>query len=145
VPPELELLELELELLELELELLELEDELELLLDEELEELLLEELELLEELDDELELLLELSLPGPVQLGRLKLPSWLPWMPNVALWPLDRLPFQLQQLLTVTVEVLPPEITTFQPPVTLAGSSKFNWISQPLIEPGPLLVTVTSS
>lgn len=138
---ELELLEDELELLDEELlldeleELLELLDELELLLDE-----LLLELELL--LDEELDVLP----PGTmtVQLGASKLPSWFPWIPNVVLWPPARLPFQLQQLLTVTVEVLPPDITTFQPPVTLAGSLKPSSIVQPLIWLLPSLLTVTS-
>jgi hypothetical protein len=66
-------------------------------------------------------------------------------MPNVVLWPCARLPFQPQQLLMVTVEVEPPDISTFQPPVTLAGSVKANSTVQPLMEPGPSLVTDTSS
>jgi hypothetical protein len=69
VPPELELL-LE-ELLELE----------------ELEELLLEELEELLELEELEELLLEELEVGvsPVQVGAIKLPSWLPWTPKAPL------------------------------------------------------------
>jgi hypothetical protein len=55
------------------------------------------------------------------------------------------LPFQLQQLLNDGVDVLPPESVTFQLPVTLVGSPKSSTMVQPLIEPGPLLVTVTSS
>jgi hypothetical protein len=85
LPPDEELellLEDELELEEELLELLLLDDE-ELL---ELEELLLDD-ELLELLDDELllelELLDESSLP--LQVGKLKLPSCVPWKPNVAL------------------------------------------------------------
>jgi hypothetical protein len=82
-----------------ELELL-LEEELdeEELLDEELEELLLDDaLELLElaELDeDEL-----LEVASPVQLGAIKLPSWLPWIPKAltAVWP-GAGSCQLQQL-----------------------------------------------
>jgi hypothetical protein len=142
---ELELEELELELLledELldELELLELE---ELLLDDELE-LLLELEELLEDelLEDELELL---ELPLPLQLGRTKLPLFVPWKPNVVLWPWARLPFQPQQLLNDGVAVLPPATVTFQLPVTLAGWLNPSVTVQPLMEPGPSLVTVTSS
>jgi hypothetical protein len=79
-PPPDELLEL---LLEDELEEL-LEDELELLL--EFEELLDEELLELEELlEDELELDDELELLSPLQVGRLKLPSCVPWIPKVVL------------------------------------------------------------
>lgn len=71
------------ELLEDELEEL-LEDELELLL--EFEELLDEELLELEELlEDELELDDELELLSPLQVGRLKLPSCVPWIPKVVL------------------------------------------------------------
>jgi hypothetical protein len=55
------------------------------------------------------------------------------------------LPFQSQQLLIVTVEVLPPEIVTFQPPVTLAGSLKPNSMVQPVIALPPLLLTVISN
>jgi hypothetical protein len=132
----LPLLEDELELL-LDDELLELDDELELLL--ELDELLEEELEL----DEELELLDEV--PLPVQLGNTKLPLLVPWNPNEVLWPWARLPFQLQQLLNDGVEVLPPVIVTFQLPVTLAGWLNPSVTVQPLMEPGPSLVTVTSS
>jgi hypothetical protein len=77
--------------------------------------------------------------------GRLKLPSWVPWKPNVVLWPGDRLPFQPQQLLNVGSMVLPPLTITFQLLVTLAGSLKCNGIVQPLIALEPLLVTVTSN
>jgi hypothetical protein len=130
------LLELE-ELLEDELELEELllDDELELLL--ELEELLEDEL-----LEDELELL---ELPLPLQLGSTKLPLFVPWKPNVVLWPWARLPFQPQQLLNDGVAVLPPATVTFQLPVTLAGWLNPSVTVQPLMEPGPSLVTVTSS
>jgi hypothetical protein len=55
------------------------------------------------------------------------------------------LPFQPQQLLKLGVVVLPFSRTTFQLLLTLAGSLKFNCTVQPLIEPGPSLVTVTSS
>ena len=93
-PEELDELELDEELL-LELELEELE--LELLLEDEL-----DELELL--LDEEL---LELEVPGggsiTVQVGWLKLPSCVPCTPKLALWPLPRLPFQLQQLVNCQV------------------------------------------
>lgn len=58
--------ELLLELLEELDELLELDDELELLLEDELE---------LLELDDD-------PPPLPLQSGKTKLPSWLPWKPN---------------------------------------------------------------
>lgn len=102
------LLDEELELLELD-ELLEDELELELLLELEDDELLLDdELELLDEL---LELLLDEELevfPGglvTVQVGSFKLPSCVPWTPNVALWLLPRLPFQLQQLLNSHIEL----------------------------------------
>src|SRR5690606_29822183 len=98
---------------------------------------LLEELELL--LDEELELEEELELlddvPLPLQVGRLKLPSCVPWKPKVVLWPWARLPFQSQQLLNDGVEVLPPAIVTFQLPFTLAGSLKFSVTVQPLMEP----------
>jgi hypothetical protein len=145
---------------ELELLLDELDDE-ELLVDEldelELDELLLDdeldELELLLELDDELlldedeleldELLVEP--PSPVQVGNAKLPLCVPWKPNEVLCPAARLPFQPQQLLKVTVEVEPPDTSTFQLLVTLAGWLKPSWTAQPLMEPGPVLVTVTSS
>jgi hypothetical protein len=84
-----ELLEEELELLDELEELVEPVVELELLLDEELE---LEELE--ELLLDE-----ELEPPSPVQLGAMKLPSWLPWTPKAleAVWP-GAGSCQLQQL-----------------------------------------------
>src|SRR5690606_3379996 len=107
---ELELLDEELELLLDDEELL--EDELELLLDEE--ELLDEELELL--LDDEE--LLEDEPPLPLQVGRTKLPSFVPWNPKEALCPWLRLPFQLQQLVNDGVAVLPPSTVTFQLPFT---------------------------
>jgi hypothetical protein len=135
---ELELLDDELELLLDDEELL--EDELELLLDEE-EELLDEELELL--LDEEE--LLEDEVSVPLQVGRTKLPSFVPWKPKEALCPWLRLPFQLQQLVNDGVAVLPPSTVTFQLPVTLAGWLKPSVTVQPLIEPGPSLVTVTSS
>ena len=102
----------------LELELLLEEDELELL---ELDELLLDEL--LELLEDELELD---DVPLPEQVGRLKLPSCVPWRPNEVLWPCPRLPFQPQQLLNDGVEVEAPVTSTFQLLVTLAGSLKFS-------------------
>jgi hypothetical protein len=116
-------------------------EELELLL--ELEELLEDELELEDELllDDDEEPLDEPPLPE--QVGTLKLPSWVPWNPNEVLWPCPRLPFQPQQLVNDGVVVLAPDEVTFQLLVTLAGSLKFNVTVQPLIEPGPSLVTVT--
>ena len=55
------------------------------------------------------------------------------------------MPFQPQQLLNDGVEVLPPLNVTFQLLVTLAGWLKPSVIVQPLMEPGPLLVTVTST
>jgi hypothetical protein len=55
------------------------------------------------------------------------------------------LPFQPQQLLNEGVEVEPPESSTFQLPVTLVGSPKSRVTVQPLMDPGPSLVTVTSS
>jgi hypothetical protein len=55
------------------------------------------------------------------------------------------LPFQSQQLLIRGVEVLPPVIVTFQPPVTLAGSLKPSSMVQPLIALLPLLLTVISN
>ena len=117
------------------------------LLDEEELELLLEEDELLEEelLEEELELEDELLLdvPLPEQVGISKLPSCVPWKPNEVLCPCPRLPFQPQQLLNDGVVVLPPLAVTFQLLVTLAGSLKFNVTVQPLIEPGPSLVTAT--
>ena len=61
------------------------------------------------------------------------------------LWPAARLPFQSQQLLNEGVVVLAPDVTTFQALVTLAGSLKPTWTVQPLMEPGPVLVTVTST
>jgi hypothetical protein len=130
-----------------ELELLELDEllELELLLDED--ELLEDDEELLE-LDELLELL-ELELldesPSPEQVGTSKLPSWVPCRPKLVLWPWPRLPFQPQQLVKVGVAVLAPDEVTFQLLVTLAGSLKFSCTVQPLIEPGPSLVTVTFS
>jgi hypothetical protein len=133
VPPDELLEELEEELDELELELEDELDELELE-----DELLLDEDEL--ELD---ELLVEP--PSPVQVGNAKLPLCVPWKPNEVLCPAARLPFQPQQLLKVTVEVEPPDIFTFQLLVTLAGSLKPSSTAQPLMEPGPVLVTVTSS
>ena len=148
---ELELEELEELLLDDELEeLLELEEEL--LLDEELDEeleLLLDEdeLELLdEELDeDELELLDELlEVSEPVQVGPVKLPSCVPWKPKPVLWPGFKA-CQLQQLVAVTVVVLPPDKVTFQLPLTFAGSAKPSVTVQPLIAVVPLLVTVTST
>jgi hypothetical protein len=54
------------------------------------------------------------------------------------------LPFQPQQLLNEGVVVSPPVASTFQLPETLAGSLKSSSTSQPLIDPGPSLVTVTS-
>ena len=79
-----ELLELEeLEELLLEEELLELEELEEVPEEEELELLLEEELLELEELE---ELLLEVS--SPVQVGAIKLPSWLPWKPKAPTVPL---------------------------------------------------------
>src|SRR5690606_7476917 len=125
------------------------EEELELLL--ELEELLDDELldedelefeELLELLEDEDELELD-DVPSPEQVGNSKLPSWVPCKPKLVLCPCPRLPFQPQQLVNVGVLVLPPLGVTFQLLVTLAGSLKFNVTVQPLIEPGPSLVTVT--
>jgi hypothetical protein len=127
-PPLDELLELELLLEEDELELLELE----------FDELLLELLEDELELDDEL-----LDVPLPEQVGTSKLPSCVPCRPNEVLWPCPRLPFQPQQLVNDGVVVLPPDAVTFQLLVTLAGSLKFKVTVQPLIEPGPSLVTVT--
>jgi hypothetical protein len=53
------------------------------------------------------------------------------------------LPFQSQQLVNDGVVVLPPLAVTFQLLVTLAGSLKFSVTVQPLMEPGPSLVTVT--
>jgi hypothetical protein len=117
-------------------------------LDELLELLLEDELELLELLlDDELELLeLPLEEPSPVQaVGTWNVPSWLPWNPNEVLAPAARLPFQLQQLLNDGDVVLAPATTTFQLAVTLAGSLNPTWTVQPLMEPGPVLVTVTSN
>ena len=108
----------------------------------ELEEELLDELELLL-LDEELELLDELLPPGPLQLGRTKLPSWLPWKPNAVEAPGPRLPFQPTSLaVTVFPDVLK---LTFQLPVICGGSLKPSVMVQPLIALEPLLVTVTSS
>jgi hypothetical protein len=53
------------------------------------------------------------------------------------------LPFQPQQLLKLGVLLLPSASTTFQLLVTLAGSLNCTCTVQPLIEPGPSLVTVT--
>jgi hypothetical protein len=74
-PPEEEELLLDEEELELLLDEDELEPPLEL---EELDELLLED-ELLDELEELVDVL------EPTQLGAIKLPSWLPWMPNTLL------------------------------------------------------------
>ena len=63
----------------------------------------------------------------------------------MALAPAARLPFQSQQLLNVGVDVFPPDMITFQLAVTLAGSLNPSCTVQPLIAPGPVLVTVTSS
>ena len=133
-PPLLELL-LDDELLEDELEELLLDEELELLLDDELE-LLLED-----ELDDELELE---PPPVPTQDGITKLPSWLPWKPNIVLPPGNRLPFQAT-LDAVTSVVVPPDKTAFQLPVTWAGSANLNSTVHESIGSPPLFVTVTSS
>jgi hypothetical protein len=48
-------------------------------------------------------------------------------------------------LLNDGVAVLPPDKTTFQLLVTLAGSLNPIWIVQPLMAAGPVLVTVTSN
>ena len=127
--------------------------------------LLLDELEvLLEELDvllDELlevddELLLEVlllddevldELPEPVQVvvGRVPLcVAWIPIWPTPVLWPGFSMPFQEQQLLTVSVEVPPPDTTTFQLLVTFAGWPTPIVTVQPVMAVVPLLVTVRS-
>jgi hypothetical protein len=137
--------ELELELLELE----ELEDELLELLEDELvlEELLLDELVepvveedelLLDELDELLEDEPELEPPEPVQVGATKLPSCVPCTPKEVFWPGCKA-CQLQQLVAVTVVVEPPESTTFQLLVTLAGSLNPRVIVQPDMAVVPLL------
>ena len=123
-------------------ELLEVDDELLL-------EVLLEELEvLLEELEVLLledEVLDELPEPVQVVVGRVPLcVAWRPIWPTPVLWPGCRLPFQLQQLLTVSVEVPPPDTTTFQLLVTFAGWPRPIVTVQPLMAVVPLLVTVRS-
>jgi hypothetical protein len=156
-PPLLELEELDELDDELELELLEfeeLEDELLELLEDELvlEELLLDELvepvveeeELL--LDELVEPVVELELledepepePEPVQVGATKLPSCVPCTPKEVFWPGCKA-CQLQQLVAVTVVVEPPESTTFQLLVTLAGSLNPSVIVQPDMAVVPLL------
>jgi hypothetical protein len=152
-PPELELL-LEEELLLDELEELLLEEELELLLleaapEEELEELLLEELD--ELLEDELELeeLLEVvEVELPVQVGAIKVPSWVPWKPKTfaAVWP-GAGNCQLQQLVNwkLVPGLVPVRVPTFHWLVIVTCSGKVKVTVQSVSAVVPVLVILTSS
>jgi hypothetical protein len=156
--PELLLEELELLLEELEELLLE-EDELEvlLLLDvdvmplelllEELDELLLDEELELEELllDEEVELVVELV--SPVQVGAAKVPSWLPWKPNVLLAVVPGAgSCQSQQLVNwKVVPGLVPVRVEFHWVVTVTVSGKVSVTVQPVSAVVPELVTLTST
>jgi hypothetical protein len=143
-----ELLEFDDEL-ELLLELEEL-DELELLEDEleELVELLLEEDEL-ELDDDELELLeVVVEEPEPVQVGAIKLPSWVPWKPNTLLAVAPGAgSCQSQQWVNwnVVPGLVPVRVPTFHWLVMATCSGKVKVTVQPVSAVVPVLVTLTSS
>jgi hypothetical protein len=143
--PEVELLELDEDELE-ELEELLLEEEELLELEEELEELLLdEELELL--LDEEL-LEVVVELPLPVQVGAIKLPSWVPWKPNT---PLAVAPgagnCQLQQLVNwkLVPGLVPVRVPTFHWLVIVTCSGNVKVTVQLLSAVVPVLVMLTSN
>jgi hypothetical protein len=104
---------------------------------------------LLEELEElELELLLEeeplLEPSSPAQLGAIKVPSWLPWKPNVVLCP-GASACQLQQLLNWKSVPVPAVQFTFQALFTVTCSGKFSVTVQPFRVVVPVLVTLTST